>query len=423
MVPCLFFFSACSGSNGKSAYELAVEQGFTGTLEEWLESLKGTNGLNGTIENNNSSESSYDIYRKAVELGEYNGKYIDFVRDVLGLTETDPMVVANSCLSSVVTINASSSSSTAEGSGVIYSIDENNNAFIITNYHVVAPVIKGTNVEFSLNLYGNNDEKSFNAYFVGGTKTYDLAVLYAGNCEILEECGAEAVTINTNAPIMGSTCFAIGNTNGDGISITNGCISVDSELRNIEVDGLKIPHRIIRHDAYMYGGNSGGGLFNINGELIGITNAGLKTTTANLIKFAIPSNVVYGVVNNIIKNCFGKSAEQLVSFSYGFETDSVESSQTNEEFIHPVETIKITSINSSILNGKNIQVNDTVVSAKLSNGNTTLSQTITRYYHLEEFLLLADNTHTLTLELSRTGETENIIVEIDLSQLETIFIL
>lgn len=416
ILPCIMFFSACSSQNGKSAYELAVEQGFDGTLDEWLESLKGTNGVNGE---NAKKETSYDIYLQAKKLGQYDGEYIDFVRDVLKIKETDEGIVANSCIPSVVTITAGGGVfGTATGSGVIYQIDSNNNAFILTNYHVAESGI--SNNKYKLNLYGNDSSKSFSASFVGGSKTYDLALLYVENCQTLEDYNAKAATLNVADPIMGSKCFAIGNANGQGISVTSGCISVDSEQRTITSGSYTCSHRVIRHDAYTFGGNSGGGLFNANGELIGITNGGLSSSSTsgsdNMIKFAIPASIVKGFANNIIKNCFNTTKTQIQSFNYGFEYYIADSSLSSGDVTTKTETVLISSV-ASALASKNIQTEDKIVSIKLKNQNEEISQTITRVHHVEDTLLLADSSHTLTLELSRIGVAETFTIEIDLSAL------
>lgn len=65
------------GTNGKSAYELAVEKGYSGTEEEWLESLKGNNGTSG-----NDGKSAYEL---AVEKG-YRGTLDEWLEDLQGET-------------------------------------------------------------------------------------------------------------------------------------------------------------------------------------------------------------------------------------------------------------------------------------------------------------------------------------------------
>lgn len=434
LIPCLLFFSACS-STGKSAYELAVEQGFVGTLDEWLDSLKGTDGKDGTDGENGTNgqdataETTYQMYLKAKELGEFDGEYIEFIRDVLKIQETNEGIIANNCLPSVVTIYASSTSSEAHGSGVIYKLDASNNAFVITNYHVAYNSYAASiHDSFSLNFYGNTSDKAFPATFVGGSKTYDLAILYVENNQTLTNYGAKAITINTTDVLTGSNCFAIGNTNAQGISITSGCISVDSELRTISSGGYSCKHRVIRHDAYTTNGNSGGGLFNTNGELIGITNGGLSTSStggnANMIKFAIPASVVKGVADNIIANCFGAQTKSASTFIFGFDYYSASSSVQTDDIFQISETIKISAVNSTIIpNDKNLRAHDTIVSLTLTDTNGSISKTVSRLHHVEDFLLLANSSHTLKLELSRDGVQDNFYVELDLSTFEETFMI
>ena len=425
-VPCIFFFSACSSDI--PFYEQAGYE----SLEAMLEDLKGKDGedgedgLNGTNGQDAPQETSYDIYLKAKELGEYNGSYIDFVKDVLKLTETDEGVLANKNLASVVTISTSGTT----GSGVIYNINPDNSAFIVTNYHVVYnSSTKSTFTEYNLNLYGNSTEKNFKAEFIGGSINYDLAVLYVNstNGQALEDYGAVPATINTTDAIMGSKVFAIGNTRGKGLSITSGVVSVDSDTQTLSVAGKSPIVRLIRHDAYIYGGNSGGGLFNNKGELIGITNGGLKANMtgneANLINFAIPASSVKGVAENIIKNCFNQARYQLKTFDFGFSYTSTESSGQNGELVTQTDDVYISSINPSKLPAStNLVIGDQILSITLTDGNTELKQTVSRLHHINDFLLLADETHTLKIEVSRQGLIDPVIVEIDVDQLDIVHV-
>jgi len=425
-VPCIFFFSACS--NDVPFYEQAGYE----SLEAMLADLKGAdgkdgedgeNGLNGTNGQDAPQETSYDIYLKAKELGEYNGSYIDFVKNVLNLTETNENVLINKNLASVVTIKTSTPNyGSQSGTGVIYSIDfENDLAFVITNYHVA--YCSGTlspYESFKLNMYGNDPSKEFDAYFVGGSKHYDIAILSVTNCDVFEAYNAVPATFNTADATMGSKCFAIGNTIGQGISITSGVISKDSEERILSVGGENPVVRLIRHDAYIAGGNSGGGLFNSRGELVGITNGGLKSTStggeSNLINFAIPASAVKGVAENIITNCYNTVCKQLKTFNFGFEFESSSSSGHNGDLVSQTDVVYISSIDAEILPETTLSVNDKIVSLTLTDGTTELKQNVSRLHHVNDFLLLANSTHTLKLEVSRTGVAENIIVEFDLSE-------
>ena len=431
-VPCIFFFSACSGDipfYEQAGYEsleamIADLKGADG--KDGIDGVDGTDGTPGSNGQNAPQETSYDIYLKAKELGEYSGTYIDFIKDVLKLTETDEGVQANKNLASVVTIKTNSPGFGGQsGSGVIYRINGDDSAFILTNYHVAyCTDSKSPYEQYTLNLYGNDSTKEFSATFVGGAKHYDLAILYVDptNAQALKTYGAVAATINTDDAIMGSKVYAIGNARGAGLSITSGVVSVDSETQILNVGGINPTVRLIRHDAYIYKGNSGGGLFNNKGELIGITNGGLsKTSTnneANLINYAIPASAVKGVAENIITNCFGQACKQLKSFDFGFEYSSTTSSGSNGDVVSKTDYVYVSAVDGI----ENLVVSDKIVSLTLTDGTNEIKQNVSRLHHVNDFLLLANTTHTLKLEVSRYGESNTIVVEIEINELDVKFI-
>ena len=403
VIPCLLLFSACS--DGKSAYELAVENGFNGTVKEWLESLNGQDGKNGQP---SSTESSYDLWQHAVESGEFSGTYLDFIENHISVVYDDMSYVASKSMASVVTISTGTYSG---GSGVIFSIDSNYNAFIITNHHVVYNYNN-----FTLNLLGNDKSKQFSASFVGGSASYDIAVLYAENCEALKNYNAKAVEFCLDDVRFGEPCFAIGNTNLEGLSITKGNISVDSEERELSVANTSMQHRLIRHDAYISNGNSGGGLFNNRGELIGITNGGLKSSSTSsnvLVNLAIPSSVVYSITQNIIANCFGSSNTSAIVCNTGltFETQNKSGIYNNSTgFIDFSEDVKIKQISSGCPFAESLQVGDKLISFKITTSNEIIAKNVKLKYNFEDFMILLTAGDNLELTFSREGEPYKITV-------------
>ena len=85
---------------GKSAYDLAVEEGYEGTLEEWLASLKGQMGMTGP---QGEGIDLYKTYQKLVELGEVNCSFLEFVQDYLhvNLNTSNQEIISKSLLSAV----------------------------------------------------------------------------------------------------------------------------------------------------------------------------------------------------------------------------------------------------------------------------------------------------------------------------------
>lgn len=395
ILPITFVSVACSGSNGKSAYELAVENGFVGTLEEWLESLKGTNGSNGK---DKQSETSYHMWEKAKQEGSFTGTYLEFLETYFLYDDTS--YATNKALSCIVEISAGSMS----GSGVIYNIDSENDAFIITNYHVVYGCSTCT-----VKLYGTNDSDKFTATVIGGSSTYDLAILYVKNQEILETAKATATTINTITPLVGSTCIAIGNTGGNGTSTTKGVIRKETENLSYTIGNLSQSHRLLAHNAYMMKGNSGGGLFNVYGELIGITNCGIEYkdgTDDSGLKYAIPASIVYSVTENIIQNCFNSSNKKVILYDLGLTFVSKATREINQVsgLTETIDIVTISAISSS--NYTKLQTGDKLISFKFSMQNETLiEKQVIRHFDLDDYLPLLTEDCTIELIFDRNGQT------------------
>ena len=110
---------------------------------------------------------------------------------------------------------------------------------------------------------------------MGGNNTNsDLAVLRVSD-EALS--GSDALAAEYADAVVGEQAYAIGNAEGDGISVTRGVVSVLSEQITISAadEWTQISFDALRTDAAINQGNSGGGLFNERGELLGIVTARL----------------------------------------------------------------------------------------------------------------------------------------------------
>ena len=198
---------------------------------------------------------------------------------------------------------------TSAGSGVIYQLNkEEGDAYIITNYHVVYCNGADTEDDISDNikvyLYGKEYvDYAIPATYVGGSMNYDIAVLKVNNSDVLRESNSVAATFadSNNISVL-DTAIAIGNPEGRGISATVGAVNIESEeLTMTSIDGKgTVTLRVLRTDAAVNGGNSGGGLFDDDGEVIGIVNAKLTDSDIDNIGYAIPSNVAKYVAENII---------------------------------------------------------------------------------------------------------------------------
>ena len=314
---------------GKSAYDIAVEEGYEGTLEEWLASLKGEMGLTGP---QGEGIDLYETYQKLIELNEIDCTFLEFVQDYLNvnLTTSNQQVISQALLSAVKIVatndilydsegNPNLDASGKSGAGVVYKFSGEDAVYIITNYHVVydSEDTKEAHKYIHVNFIGNQFlSHSFEAKFIGGSATYDIAVLYVKD-ERIKDLGLKAVEVfDSNNLVAGTTAIALGNPQGDGIAVTEGIVSVDSEdiymdpitTENVTVDSNgEVGMRVIRIDTPVNSGNSGGGLFNNEGQLIGIVNAKIMSSTVVNIGYAIPSNIAANVADNLIRNYNGIS--------------------------------------------------------------------------------------------------------------------
>ena len=173
------------------------------------------------------------------------------------------------------------------GSGVI--IDSKGD--IVTNYHIV----NGEN-SITVVLYNGNKEQ---AQLVGTSTSNDLAVVH-----IQPFANMTVAQIgNSSALVVGQEVLAIGNPLGITETATKGIVSALNRSVT-ESTGTTISNAI-QTDAAVNPGNSGGALINLQGQLIGIpTLTAVNTesnTAANGVSFAIPSNLVQTVVQQILQ--------------------------------------------------------------------------------------------------------------------------
>ncbi len=455
MATCVIALSACedADNNGLSAYELAVKNGFEGTETEWLESLKGTdgedgvdgtngiNGLNGTDGKDNTLTVN-DYYEAAVEAG-YEGEKLDFIKEVLGdatVVSDNKYTIAENLLSSVSIVcqfeiaydnifyGSGTTTTSSSGSGVIYKLDKSTgSAYIITNYHVVyaAESVSADKISRNINVYlygGETGEQAIPATFIGGAMNYDVAVLYIENSEILKNSDAKAVEFaDSNEIAVGQTAIAIGNAQGKGISATSGVISVDSEnLTMTAADNVtSVTFRVMRVDCAVNKGNSGGGLFDSDGKLIGLVNAKIITEDVENIAYALPSNVVRYVVENIlyyvenggdgtVKKCMLGvtviAADSKAVYNSETGTTAIEESVTVYEY-YDEQSGEDSRIQEGALVYGALKNGDVIKSVGIDRGGDgTVDEThdITRSYMLVDLMLTMRVGDVLTINIERT---------------------
>lgn len=171
---------------------------------------------------------------------------------------------------------------TGAGSGIIISQD----GYIVTNNHVIEDATSIT--------VRTSDGTSYSAQLVGTDSRTDIAVLK------IDATGLQPATFgNSDNLNVGDTAIAIGNPLGElGGTVTNGIISALD--RTIVLDNEEMT--LLQTNAAINPGNSGGGLFNSRGELIGMVVAKSSGEDIEGLGFAIPSNLVSQVAQELINN-------------------------------------------------------------------------------------------------------------------------
>lgn len=400
-------------------YDGAVAEGFTGTEAEWL----GSGYDAGTRE--------YALYKEAVQEG-YRGTYLDFLKE-LGTVAADDSAAINRALTSVVAIEntyrpTSGTEETLSGSGVIVSLDtDRGDALVVTNYHVVYNVSKrygklGIGKNIDVYLYGGTT-RPIPAKFYGGAMEYDLALLKITGSEYLKETAenrvyATAASIGDSDSIaVGQRVYALGNPDGEGFSATGGIVSVESEYIDVaradsETQSIRLPE--IRTDAAVNHGNSGGGLFDKDGKLVGIVNARSEETGVTAFGYAIPANLALSIAQNIIDNAPSGSRGALRA-TLGITVMTADSSSVYDataQKTYIMETVTVQGVQSGAA-ASSLKAGDVFYSVKVTshNDNERVNKVITRRHQIYSILFNMRLGDTLEITVSRGDElvTEKVV--------------
>ena len=252
--------------------------------------------------------------------------------------------------------------SESEGSGVIYK-KSGNTAFIVTNNHVI---VGSNKVEVLM-----SNGKKLPATVVGHDAISDLAVLKINAQDVTEVASFG----NSDDIQVGQTALAIGSPLGSeyATSLTEGIISAKKRMIDVtNSQGVTTGQEtVIQTDAAINPGNSGGPLINLAGQVIGINSMKLSSTgtgsgsstSVEGMGFAIPSNEVVSIINQLVAN--GKVIRPALGISL-IDLANVPEEQQQSVLKLPSSVtggIVVAKINdNSPLKGSGIQKGDVIVS-------------------------------------------------------------
>ena len=210
------------------------------------------------------------------------------------------------------------------GSGVIISSD----GYILTCAHVVDGA---SNITVTIN------DKDYTATLVGEDTTSDIAVIK------IDADGLTPATVGDSDSLkVGQNVMAVGNPLGElGGTVTGGMISALNRSVTIQGSSSVNTMSLIQMDASVSPGNSGGGLFNMNGELVGIVNAKSSSSDAEGLGFAIPINDAIKVAQELLENGY-VTGRPYLGITYLAVTDAQTASQlgVNAYGVYVVEVVK-----------------------------------------------------------------------------------
>ena len=210
------------------------------------------------------------------------------------------------------------------GSGVIISSD----GYILTCAHVVSGA---SNITVSIG------DKDYPATLVGEDTTSDIAVVK------IDATGLTPATVGDSDNLkVGESVMAVGNPLGElGGTVTSGIVSALNRSVSIQGSNSVNTMSLIQMDASVSPGNSGGGLFNMNGELVGIVNAKSSDSDAEGLGFAIPVNDAVKVAQELLENGY-VTGRPYLGISYYAVTDAQTAAQlgVNAYGVYIVEVVK-----------------------------------------------------------------------------------
>lgn len=427
-------------------------------------------GMDGKDGKDGQDASAYDFYELAktvpgqenMTVDEFLSKYLNYTSVDLE-TELSSQSNANRSVLSCVSIltsfdyelragrNIYTYHQIFTGAGVIVDLDKaNGNAYVLTNCHVVYNDASKSEIASGvyLYLYGQDArgvnynlyyEQVFTNYFntyydytvgddadyrisaevVAASQTYDLALLKVTGSEVLKYSNAVAAEFaSTDDVYVKESVYAIGNPEGEGMSVTSGTVTKESQNIYLNLseqhandEKYYTEYRVVGTDAAINGGNSGGGMFrSLDGKLIGIVNSKHVAEDVDNMGYVLPAS-------------YARRLWLAIRDSYegGYITDK----QGVKVAKFPAEcTVKSTSASwdrasqRTVLEEKvaiasdyeGFKKNDLVTNIKIvdKSGNVVEDRAVTRTYHVEDTMISAREGYTVTVSVLRGSEPVDI---------------
>lgn len=197
----------------------------------------------------------------------------------------------------------------SSGTGFVFKMDDKY-GYILTNYHVV------DNSKKIVVTFTNN--KKIEASLVGFDEYSDIAVLKVDKSDVI----SVAKIGNVDSLRVGDTTFTVGAPLDSSVyswTVTRGILSGKNRLVEVTIDNTNSVMEVLQTDAAINSGNSGGPLCNSNGEVVGITNMKIASSSIEGMGFAIPVDTAIKTANDFIE---GKTVSRPYLGVSVYETNS-----------------------------------------------------------------------------------------------------
>lgn len=389
----------------------------------------------------------YDIYEAAkAESGNESMTFTQFLKEYFSYTSNELENAAslkasiNRSLLSSVSVQAqfneygNANLTAYNGSGVIVDIDrEKGDMTVVTNCHVVysakaKTINEGFSNDIFLWLYGSESvyEETYRgnaitATLIAASKEYDVAVLKVEGSDIVKKSQARKAEWSTAETVyLGETVYAIGNANSQAMSANVGYISKDYEAIKVDLGDLNggYEYNVLRTSAAINSGNSGGGLFNLNCELVGLVNAKSKTDATGM-GYALTAASTRRVVKNMLDNYAktGVEAHVIGRFRSGIvvEVSDMYSTGLNANgFAEIYEQVKVRRTDFNTAFSGKIKSGDILKKVKITRGGGIIeNMDITREYNFYDVMLSAREGDVVEITVLRDGSetTQSVTVE------------
>lgn len=337
------------------------------------------------------------------------------------------------------------------GAGVIVELDkQKGDAYVITNCHVVYDdtAVNYISNEVKLFLYGqdmedinykltreyckynghyvtdsegekitdysivNYENYAINATVVAASVNYDIALLKISGSEILKNSDARVAEFAESDEVyMGQSVYAVGYPEGEGMSATAGVISKTGENVMLTLSDKDNPvysyYRVIRTDAAVNGGNSGGALYNSQGKIVGIVNSRTVKEDVENMAYALPASNVKRLwllmKNNEVKSGISNYQLGVSRATFPAEYDiSATSSYLSASGARVIHTVSVTRA------GGNFAVGDVIKHIKVTDASGETVKhgecEVTDIGYIDDVLLTARVGYTISVTVLREGQ-------------------